>query len=144
MRKEQKELQNIAIILGVLLALDVVEFVLGLGSFGLVTDSNPTVQAIANGILIGGMAAIVITMLLQAFLVWKGFSEAKNPTGATLHVTIAKVFMIINVVLLVILVAGIFTGTPLGEVLLSIVICACDIGLMYLYMNSAKGVSLLK
>lgn len=146
MGTEQKKLQNIAIFLGVVVLVDAIDLIVSLldGNFALVTDTDATVQAVVNGVLIGTLVISILSLLVQAFLAWKGLSEAKQPTGAKLHVVIAKVLFIINVVMLVFLFAGLFTGSNLGDVASSMILCAFDVGVLYFYMTRAKIVSLLK
>lgn len=143
---EQKKLQNIALFLGVVILLDAIDLIVSLldGNFAIVTDTDATVQTVLNGILIGTLAVNVIVLAVQAFLVWKGFAEAKNPTGATLHVTIAKVLLIINIVMLAFLIAGLFTGSNLGETVSTMILTVFDTVVMYLYMSRAKSVAVLK
>lgn len=143
---EQKKLQNIAMFLGVVILIDAMDLVISLldGNFAIVTDTDAMVQTMLNGILIGTLAVNVFILLVKAFLVWKGFAEAKNPNGATLHVTIAKALLIINIVMLAFLIAGLFTSSNLGNVVSNMILTVFDTAVMYFYMSRAKSVSLLK
>ena len=70
----------------------------------------------------------------------KGIMESRKPSGGRLHIKIAKVLAILNLVLTVFMGLALFNSTDLRGDIETFLLCMADMILMSCYANAAKAV----
>lgn len=110
------------------------------GDFAMVTHEDQLVENLANAVIIIVLSISILSILIGGYLGIKGVLEAKNPTNATLHIILAKIIAVINVVLAVLFaIAMIGTNDLFGDIVTPS-LCVLDAVIMFSYAKEAKAV----
>ena len=110
------------------------------GYFDQIIHPDPTVQNVTNTILYVILAWAVLSVLTGFYFGIKGIADSRGPFGSRLHIFLARVIGIINVIMLIILGLSLLDTTDLWYDLETISLCLVDIILMFSYANAAKAV----
>ena len=110
------------------------------GFFDEIAHPDPTVESVTNIVLYVLLAWATLSILIEFYLGIKGLADSRGPAGSRLHIFIARVIGIINVILLLILGLSLLDSTDLLHDLETVGLCLVDIILMFSYANAAKAV----
>ena len=140
--KKSTQLLIYSISILVIAIVDLITLVLNFrgGIFDSVTHEDATVQTVTNivlGVIVGISA---LSILIGLYLGGKGIAESKNASGGKLHIKLAKLIAILNVILLVIVGLSLFNSTNLRSDLETAGLCLVDAILMFSYVEVAKAV----
>lgn len=147
MEKAQKNFRFLGIMLIVLAILDVVKITLSTitdlvndtweKAFSSIDASYHDAVKIFMFVLLG---ISVVSLLVQVFLAIRAIQISKTPSKATLHLSIAKFLMILNIVLAVIVAISLFSSNDISDDLITLALCFVDACIMYSYLQEGKRV----
>lgn len=110
------------------------------GDYAMVTHEDALIQALTNGIIVVVLACSCISILVGGYLGIKGWLESRKPSGGSLHIVIAKIIAILNVILFIIFLLSMIGSTDLGDDIYTLATCGVDTILMFSYLGAAKAV----
>lgn len=135
--QNRRNLYNTGITLLVLMLIDVVDFTFG------ILDANRLnlimQEGIGRTVMIIYIAVSLLIILANTFLGARAISEAQNPTSSSLHIKLAKLAFIINLLMLIALVADLLSPTSSKDIF-STVKVALNVLIMYFYNAEASKV----
>ena len=140
--KKTKELHFYAVALLILAIFDLIMIAVGFlaGDYTMIANESALVQAVTNAIIIVVLVCSLLSVLVGAYLGIKGIAEAKKPTNGKVHIVLAKIVAIFNIVLAVLMALALFGSTDLKEDITTFGICVVDAMFMFSYANAAKAV----
>jgi peptidoglycan/LPS O-acetylase OafA/YrhL len=103
------------------------------------TTTDPEMQG-AKTVLYVVTGYAVWTILLGLYLGIKGIAESRNPSGGRLHIFLARLIGIINLVLAVILGLSLLDSTDFWHDFETFGLCVIDLIFMFSYASAAKAV----
>ena len=110
------------------------------GFFNGIVHPDPTVQNVTNIVLYVLLSWAILSILIGFYLGVKGIADSRGGYGSRLHIVLARIIGIINVILLIILGLGLLDSTDLWHDLETVGLCLVDIILMFSYASAAKAV----
>lgn len=147
MEKAQKNFRTLGILLIILAALDVLQLALNSaislvnGSFEKALNNVDAAYHDAIKIFMFVLLGIsVVSMLIQVFLGVRAIQISKVPSKATLHLSIAKFLMVLNIVLAVIVAISIIGSDDIKSDIITLVLCIVDACIMYSYLKDGRSV----
>ena len=110
------------------------------GYFDNITSDDALVEKVFNIFMKVLFGIASLSILINVYLAVKGFAELGNFSGGRLHIVLARIIGIFNLVLTVILGLGLLDSTDLATDLKTFGLCIVDMILMFSYAKAAKAV----
>ena len=105
----------------------------------LTADTEFSVE-IVKAVLYVMVGISVLSILLGLYLGIKGIMESRNPSGGRLHISLAKLVGIINLIFAIILGFSLLNSTDLWNDMETFGLCMVDLIFMFSYASAAKAV----
>ena len=139
---KKTQLRIFSVIIFILAIYDLITLGLDIyaGVFKKIVNEDMLVQDIANITMLVALGCSVLSIWFGFYLSKKGMKEAKNCTGARLHIFVARLSGFFNLILFLILGLALLDSTDLLYDLQTLGICFVDMILMFGYAKAAKAV----
>jgi hypothetical protein len=111
------------------------------GEIAMIVHEKEFVEKLANLVIIGVVACISISVLISAYLGIKGIKEATKPSGGKLHIILAKIILIINCLMALVVVVALFKSDSMWNDICTLCSCLVDASIMFFYASECKKVS---
>jgi hypothetical protein len=140
--KKAKELFIFGVVILAIAAVDLISFIVELCTldFSIYANEEKLAQTVLKVVTIVCLVISAVSILVSVYLGVKGITESKKPSGGKLHITIAKIIAIFNVVLAVFAAIVLFNSKDLFGDILTLLITIVDVIFMFSYVNAAKAV----
>ena len=144
--KKNKNLYLYGVVLLSLAILDLVMFVISAvsGEIKMVVHENEGLEKFANFAIICVVGAMIVSILINAYLGIKGIKESTKPSGSKLHILIAKLLAILNIIVAVCVVVALFKSDSMWNDIWTLCVSIVDVVFMFSYAKEAKKVRGLK
>lgn len=144
--KKNKNLYLYGVVLLGLAILDLVMFIISAasGEIKMVEHEKEALANFANFAIVCVVAAIIISILVNAYLGIKGMKESKKPSGGKAHIIIAKLIAILNIIVAVCVVVALFKSDSMWNDIWTLCVSVVDAIFMFSYAKEAKKVRGLK
>ena len=111
------------------------------GEIAMIVHEKEFVEKLANLVIIGVVACISISVLINAYLGIKGIKEATKPSGGKLHIIIARIICIINYLMALVVVLALFKSDSMWNDICTLCSCLVDASIMFFYASECKKVN---
>ena len=111
------------------------------GEIAMIVHEKEFVEKLANLVIIGVVACISISVLINAYLGIKGIKEATKPSGGKLHIIIARIICIINYLMALVVVVALFKSDSMWNDICTLCSCLVDASIMFFYASECKKVN---
>ena len=141
--KKNKTLYIYGILLLVVAIVDAITLIISAatGEIAMIVHEKEFVEKLANLVIIGVVACISISVLINAYLGIKGIKEATKPSGGKLHIILAKIICIINCLMALVVVIALFKSDSVWNDISTLCSCLVDASIMFFYASECKKIN---